>query len=256
MMSDIQNYTQTSEMQSPEDVVASLNEYFECMTSVVHGHRGIVDKYIGDAIMAIWNAPISDPNHIENACRAALVCRQRGEDLAKIFIDDGREPYMTRFGLHTGEAVIGNVGSSDRMQYSAIGAMINLAARLESLNKVYGTYIMVSEHIVQHVSDVFIFRRLDRVVPVGTTHPIDVYELWDERNTPRSEPLLQKNAGWNEALEAYFTGQWQVACAAFGAYAKAYSDDPVAEVFMKRCAHYAEVPPGPDWDGAQWLDRK
>jgi adenylate cyclase len=280
MMTDIQGYTQISEAQAPEEVVAHLNTYFERMTAEIHEHNGIVDKYIGDAIMAVWNAPTEDPYHVENACRAALHCQKMSQILVAEAEAEGREPYITRIGLHTGDAVIGNVGSSDRMQYSAIGAVINLAARLEALNKKYGTTLLVSEHVASMVWDRFLFRCVDRVVPVGTSQPLNIYELVAEKKplqttdedvciSESSAPveevevvedasLLEQISLWQNTMDIYFSQRWSEALDGFLRYQKmvAPAADPVVQVFIERCEIYQEHPPEDGWDGAVWLTSK
>jgi len=260
MMTDIENYTMSSEQQSPEEVVALLNIYFERMTAAIHAHRGIVDKYIGDAVMALWNAPSPDPSHIENACHAALACKACSEALALEFQAKGQAPYVTRIGLHTGDAVVGNVGSSDRMQYSAIGAMINLTSRLEGLNKVYGTRILVSDAIARAVSDRFLCRSIDRVSPVGILQPLMIHELLcsreDAARSGRLPDLERMTEAWHQALALYFQARWDAAADAFAAFQEAYPADPVARVFIGRCHDYRASPPPEDWDGSQVFTRK
>jgi len=260
VMTDIAGYTKATEDKPPEQVVELLNLYFEEMTQVIHSHRGIVDKYIGDAIMAIWNAPIKDPRHIQNACRAILECQEKCDLLAQAFKEKGEAPYLTRFGLHTGDAVIGNVGSSDRMQYSAIGEMVNLTSRLENLNKAYGTHILVSEMVANEIVPEFVVRMVDCVVPVGLSKSIMIYELLGERGVLEAngefEAIQEKCDAWYMALQPYFDGQWFAAMDSFAAYQAKYPEDTLPEVFMKRCMAYQLSPPPEDWDGAQILLEK
>ena len=130
-------------------------------------HQGTIDKFIGDAVMAFWNAPADDPDHVVNACRAVLECLRKNEELNQAFAQEAWPPYRTRFGLHVGEAVVGNVGSSDRMNYTALGATINLAARLEGLNKNYGTQVLVSAAVRARAEHAFVFRSVDEIRPKG-----------------------------------------------------------------------------------------
>lgn len=260
MMSDIAGYTAASEKEPPEKVVQLLNEYFECMTQEIHINRGIVDKYIGDAIMAIWNAPLYDPLHVENACRAVLACKARSDTLAEDFRTRGDAAYTTRFGVHTGDGVIGNVGSSDRMQYSAIGPMINLTSRLEGLNKVYGTHILVSEDVALQVMPQFLARCIDRVVPYGTTQAVMIYELIGERRlleeSGQLDSVERKCSLWLVGLQLYFDANWLEAIAAFGQFHAEFPDDPVVKVFIERCKAYQKSPPPENWGGAQHLREK
>ena len=131
------------------------SRYFAAMSHEIMTHAGTVDKFIGDAIMAIWNAPADDPDHAANACAAALALQRANDRLNAEFEREGWPAYRTRFGLHTGEAVVGNIGSEDRMNYTALGATVNLAARLEGLNKNYGTSILVSSTLRQRAAPDF-----------------------------------------------------------------------------------------------------
>ena len=143
------------------------SRYFAAMSKVIMTHPGTVDKFIGDAIMAIWNAPADDPDHAANACTAALALQRANDRLNAEFEREGWPAYRTRFGLHTGEAVVGNIGSDDRMNYTALGATVNLAARLEGLNKNYGTSILVRSALKQRAAPDFVFRSVDRISPKG-----------------------------------------------------------------------------------------
>jgi adenylate cyclase len=159
------------------------------MTEAIVAHGGTVDKFVGDAIMAIWNAPTEDADHVLHACAAALACRAANRKLNEAFEREGWPAYKTRFGLHTGEALVGIVGSSDRMSYTALGATVNLAARLEPLNKEYGTEILVSEAVAERVAVRFDVRPVDAVRPRGFEEAIRVFELVGVRDDagPRVE---------------------------------------------------------------------
>ena len=139
LFSDVVNFTEITEKADPAQVMKYTSRYFAAMSHEIMTHAGTVDKFIGDAIMAIWNAPADDPDHAANACAAALALQRANDRLNAEFEREGWPAYRTRIGLHTGEAVVGNIGSEDRMNYTALGATVNLAARLEGLNKNYGT---------------------------------------------------------------------------------------------------------------------
>ena len=139
LFTDVADFTAKTEKADPSQVMIYTSRYFAALSEVIMRHHGTVDKFIGDAVMALWNAPADDPDHVANACKAVLACARRNAELNKSFRREGWPAYTTRFGLHVGDAVVGNIGSSDRMNYTALGATINLAARLEGLNKNYGT---------------------------------------------------------------------------------------------------------------------
>jgi adenylate cyclase len=147
------------------------------MTDAVLAQGGTVDKFIGDAVMAFWNAPHAQPDHCELACRAALEARRANEEINRTFEAQGLRPFFTRFGIHVGDAVVGNLGSSERMNYTAIGNVVNLAARLEALSKTYGTQILVSESVYERVKHSFACRFVDTVTAKGMTAETRIYEL-------------------------------------------------------------------------------
>jgi adenylate cyclase len=179
--SDIESFTTASEKLEPEEVMLQLSEYFDAMTHEIMAEQGTVDKFIGDAVMAFWGAPSDVEDPAIRACRAALRCQARLAGLNDHWESEGRPRFNTRIGLHTDDVVVGNVGSSERMNYSAIGDGVNLASRLEGLNKQYGTHIMISEATYQLVKDYFECRLLDEVVVKGKTQSVNVYELLAER---------------------------------------------------------------------------
>jgi len=177
LFSDVVDFTAITEKADPARVMQYTSRYFAAMSHEIMCHSGTVDKFIGDAIMAIWNAPADDPDHAENACAAALALRRANDRLNAEFEREGWPAYRTRIGLHSGEAVVGNIGSEDRMNYTALGATVNLAARLESLNKRYGTSILVSSALKQRAGSRFCFRSVDRISPKGFAEAFEIYEL-------------------------------------------------------------------------------
>jgi adenylate cyclase len=177
LFTDIAGFTAITEKADPEQVMLRTSRYLAVLSAVIMEHGGTVDKFVGDAIMAIWNAPADDSDHVAHACAAVLACREANRRLNLEFESEGWPAYRTRFGLHTGEAVVGTIGSDDRMAYTVLGAAVNLAARLEPLNKEYGTEILVSEAIQRQVSDRFSFRPVDTIQPKGFEARIQVYEL-------------------------------------------------------------------------------
>ena len=177
LFTDIAGFTNITEKADPEQVMIRTSRYLAVLSAVITEHGGTVDKFVGDAIMAIWNAPTDDSDHVAHACSAVLACREANRKLNIEFESEGWPAYRTRFGLHTGEAVVGTIGSSDRMAYTVLGATVNLAARLEPLNKDYGTEIIVSDAIRRQVADRFAFRPIDTITPKGFATSIRIYEL-------------------------------------------------------------------------------
>ncbi len=177
LFTDVVNFTGITENRDPARVMLFTSRYFAALSQAIMAHKGTVDKFIGDAVMGIWNAPVEDADHVANACAAVLACVRANRELNAGFEREGWPAYDTRFGLHCGEAVVGNIGSEDRMNYTALGATVNLAARLEGLNKNYGTSILVSAEVKRRVGDRFFFRSVDRIRPKGFAEAFDIYEL-------------------------------------------------------------------------------
>jgi adenylate cyclase len=260
LFTDIEDFTRRAEGLTPEEVLAELSLYFEAMSRCIHEHGGTVDKFIGDAVMALWNAPMANPNHAIDACRAVLRCRAVNVQLNAEFAGRGHGPVMTRFGLHSGEVVVGNVGSTDRMQYTAIGAEVNLASRVEGLNKRYGTQIIATGAVEAEVRDHFLFRPLDLVVPAGTSHVIPLFELVgaiDEGAADcASAAAVARCCEWRLAIETYRSRRWGEARDRFRDFAACHPADRAAPLYAERCTGFLAVPPPQDWDGAEHYDTK
>ena len=143
---------------------------------MITANRGMIDKYIGDSVMAFWNAPEPDPDHVFHACRAALQAAQASRSLADKWRKRGRPGFRTRFGLHAGPALVGNVGARDRINYTLVGAVANQASRLEGLNKVYGTDILASGEVAGRTADRIVWRPIDRIVAAGMTEAMEIFE--------------------------------------------------------------------------------
>jgi len=177
VFTDVRGFTTIAESADPDILMRQTSRYFSALTEAFLAEGGTVDKYIGDAVMVFWNAPHRQSDHVERACRAVLSGKQANEQLNEQFETEGLPPFVTRFGIHVAEAVVGNLGSSERMEYTALGTAVNLASRLEGLNKEYGTTILVSEQVYSRVQHRFRFRSIDTVVAKGMTTETRVYEL-------------------------------------------------------------------------------
>lgn len=264
LFSDIANFTTMSEGVEAEALARYISLYFEELGGVILNSGGTIDKFIGDAIMAFWNAPIPNPDHEAQACFAALRCRQRSRELNDRWEPIGNEPLRTRFGLHSAEAIVGNIGSSDRMDYTAMGAAVNLASRLEGLNKHFGTEILVSETIAQKCSDRFLFRSVGKVLPKGTLTPVDIFELVglhcdtcaQEKGLAVNERETEYCMWWEKAFALYLERRWDEALKAFSALSAQNGGDPVAEVYIARSKAYLDTPPDDDWTGVEAFQTK
>jgi len=177
VFTDVRDFTTIAESADPDVLMHQTSRYFSVLTEAFLAEAGTVDKFIGDAVMVFWNAPNSQPDHIERACRAVLASKMACEKLNAQFEAEGVKPFYTRFGIHVGEAVVGNLGSTERMNYTALGNTVNLAARLEGLNKQFGTAILVSEGVYLRVQHCFLFRPLDSVIAKGMTKQTRIFEL-------------------------------------------------------------------------------
>jgi adenylate cyclase len=231
--SDIVNFTELTEKADPASVMQYTSRYFAAVSEEIMRHHGTVDKFIGDAIMAIWNAPADDPDHAINACAGALAFLRANDRVNAEFQWEGWPAYKTRCGLHTGQAVVGNVGSVDRMNYTALGATVNLAARLEGLNKNYGTSILVSAALRERAGSRFVFRSVDRISPKGFAEAFDIYELRCERDDQDAADF-EICRDWEIVYAAVRNGPEAAAERELAAFLVKYPDDGVARFYARR----------------------
>jgi len=260
LFTDIEGFTTLSEKMTPEQIMSQTSDYFEYMSLGIQSNRGTIDKFIGDAIMAMWNAPVEDPFHVDNACRGVLAAYHISNDLNQEFIDKGLSPMRTRFGLHTCEVLVGNVGARDRMQYTCLGSGVNLAARIEGLNKFYGTQVLASDTVRRKASSEFLFRRVDIVEAKGTTLPLTIYELMGERGEDAAfyvgADMLKLASKYEQAFDFYLHRDFADALFILDQLAETYPDDAVVAQLREKCTAFRENPPPPGWNGATVLDKK
>ncbi|MCH1570983.1 MAG: CHASE2 domain-containing protein [Longimicrobiales bacterium] len=250
LFSDLSGFTTISEEMEAQDLIALLNEYLNDMTQVVFDENGYLDKYIGDAIMAFWNAPKDVSDHADRAMRAAIFMQRRMDDLNDRWAEraENHEPLKVRIGVHTGEVVVGNVGGEDRFDYSAIGDAVNLAARLEPANKTYDTLNMVSEVTLSAGEGSYRVRELDLIVVKGKEQPIKVFELLElegvELSAQKEDALRHFAAGMAE----YKEHRWEEAREHFERAVQACPDDGPSILYVTRCDEHIADPPPLDWD--------
>jgi len=263
MFTDIVGFTTIADGMDPEQLTQLTSDYFERMTRELMGAGGTIDKYVGDAIMALWNAPSPDDEHAAHACLAALRGRNLSDRIEQDFAQRGWPALRTRFGVNTGEAVLGNVGSSDRMSYTAIGAMVNMASRLEGLNKQYGSQILVTEATRAAGGADFVFRHVDRVLPKGRQVPTDIHELLGLRCAagPSDEPLvlgaddIAWASDWDRLVAAYLDRRFGDAQCLLHSL-RGQRDDVVRELFAQRIAALIAMPVADDWAGVTAYQEK
>lgn len=250
--SDIWGFTGISEKLTPEELVALLNRYLTIMTDIILETGGTVDKFEGDAIIAFWGAPIELDDHAERACSAALQCQNAHIEMNLQLTAEGYPELITRIGLSTGEMVVGNMGSSRRFDYTVMGSTVNLGSRLEGVNKVYGTSIMVPEKTCLEASDAFVFRELDTIRVVGQMIPVNVFELICAKDdlTHSRNKILEC---YSEALKLYRAGRFEDAEQKFSSI-----DDAPSIVMAERCRQLMEKyrDSDKDWDGIFTLSSK
>jgi CheY-like chemotaxis protein/class 3 adenylate cyclase len=248
MFTDLQGFTSISEMLSPKDLVELLNEYLDGMTNILMRHGGTLDKYEGDAIIAFWNAPLSQNMHAIKAVDAALEMQEFSKTLSAKFEKIGRPALKTRIGINTGKVIVGNIGSKKRFNYTVIGDEVNLASRLEGANKLYGTTLMISETTYQQLNDMFLCRELDFLRVKGKQKPVRVYEVIGRRNQSYSEQTFNMLNLYHQGLAAYQEQNWKEGIRCFAAaIAINYEDNP-SITYLERCRFLRDNPPGKNWD--------
>lgn len=240
---DIADFTKWSESTEPEKLVTQLNEYFSAISEIIMKNQGTVDKFEGDAIVAFWNAPLEVENHEELACKTALEAHKTLKELNK----NWTTKIHFRIGINTGEAVIGNLGSKDRFDYTAIGDTVNLASRLEGANKFYKTEIITSGNTATKLTKKFEFRRLDQIRVKGKESAIAIYELLAEKNTLPEKALAIINK-FHQAIEYYRNADWEGSKARFEEVLKHAPEDGPTQTYLARIEELKKNPPK-NWDG-------
>jgi len=251
---DIRGFTSIAEGLSAETLVDLLNHFLGAMTEVVFRHDGMVDKYLGDAIMSVWGAPLPQADHARRACHAALNMVTRLRSLQDDWRQHGWPELGIGIGINSGPMVVGNVGSAQRLSYTVIGDNVNLGSRLEGLNKLYGTEIIASEGTVRAAADTLATRELDMVRVKGKSLPVRIFEiLGPAEERAQWAALVERFAA---GLDAYRQRRWEEAGSAFRAVLELRPADHPAELYIERCREMLATDPGPGWDGVTDIDVK
>ena len=259
LFSDIRSFTSLSEQVGPVETVQMLNEYFGIMVDQIMSNDGILDKYIGDAIMAVFGAPFATGRDADNALTAALNMHMALGHFNQLRLMDGKAPVEIGIGLNTGEVVCGNIGSSRRMDYTVIGDGVNLAARLEGATKTYGAKILISESTVAALQKGYVLREVDLLRVKGKTEPVAVYEALDwtaaypEQAFPNRDAVLHH---FHIGTEYYKGRSFDRAQQSFQKALQLHPGDKVAQLYVDRCAAFIASPPAPDWDGVWTMTTK
>ena len=256
LFSDIRRFTTLTEGLGARGAVSMLNDYFTEMVEVVMRNEGLLDKYIGDSIMAVFGAPLTGPHDADNALKAAIEMAQALRSFNANRLRDGREPLEIGIGISTGEVIAGSVGSVKRMDYTVIGDSVNLAARLESANKYYGTSVLLADSTVAQLRSPGDLRAIDLLRVKGKSRPIAVFEPLGCHRPEIREKLLGGLARFDEARQLYLDRQWRDAARCFETFLERCADDTVARLYLDRCNYFADADPGPDWDGVWTLTQK
>lgn len=251
LFSDIHNFTPLIESLPPEQVMKILYEYLDAMTKIVLKLQGTVDKYVGDMVMAFWGAPLEDEYQADHACVTALQMLQTLKELNLKWSKEHSEPISIRISVNTGAAIVGNVGSSERLNYTALGDSVNLASRLEEANKLYGTRIIITENTVRSLKSSFPIRLLDRVMVRGKREDVKIYELSPENFD--SAELLEYNKKFADAFEYYQQGNWNDALNLFYELWQRFTHDQITKLYIHRCELLIKHKPL-YWDGIWRLD--
>jgi class 3 adenylate cyclase len=246
---DLEGSARIAEALPPDTVRGFQADYLQTMSDRVARERGLLVKTIGDAVMGLWNAPVPLPDHAERACRSALAMLAATRELGATWTGHGVRSVAVRIGVHTGVASVGNFGTSARVEYDARGDSVNLASRLEGLNKAYGTRLLVSDATRGALGDLFVSREIDRVRVVGRAQPVVVHEILCARDDAGAGDAAALVAAWEDGLAAYRRRDFDAALARLGRIDDAHPGDGPTLALAARCRALRDVPPPADWDG-------
>jgi adenylate cyclase len=253
--SDVAGFSTISEKLTPPELVKRLNEYLSEMTDIILSYGGTVDKYEGDAIMAFYGAPHHMDDHAVKACLASIDMKRRLRELQEEWTARGEEPLSARMGMNTGIAVVGNMGSSTRMDYTAMGDSVNLASRLEGVNKHYSTHAMISESTYSKAKDYLEVRKLDRIRVVGKSEPVTIYELLGKKES-LPDRMYEMLEIYDQGLEYFTNREWKKARSVFKKALKVIPDDGPSMTYVDRCGEFMKKPPSKSWDGVYKMKSK
>ncbi|MGA8180173.1 MAG: adenylate/guanylate cyclase domain-containing protein, partial [Desulfobacterales bacterium] len=247
---DLAGFTSYSEIYKPNTMIQILSEYFNEMTEQVFAFEGLLKEYVGDELMAIFGAPLEQEDHAKRACLAALAMRDRLQAMRPVWESMNRPALRARTGINSGTMLVGNVGSKYRFSYGALGDDVNLGSRLEGINKIYGTEMLIGENTAKHVEGSFLLREIDFVRVKGKEKPVRIYELLGPLGTDLPERTQSAYNYYSEGLEAYRSQRWSDAIELFAKGQELYQGDKTFEVMSLRCRINQRQPPQADWDGA------
>ena len=250
LFTDVRGFSTISESLDAQDLVKLLNEYLSEMSNIILDQKGTIDKYEGDAIISFFGAPVEFEDHAFRACLSAVRMKKMETYLNEHFIEAKLAPsvLLTRIGINTGEMVVGNMGTEQKMDYTMMGNSVNLASRLEGVNKQYGTWVLISETTRKEIGDSFLLRKLDRVRVVGINQPVRLFELIDEKNLADAK-LKEAVEIFHGGLELFEKRDWDGAAKVFSEVLKVNPNDGPSAVYIKRCREFKKKNPPVSWDG-------
>jgi len=258
MFCDMRNFTRVSEALSPDDLRALVNRFFSSMTAVIGAHRGTLDKYIGDALMAFWGAPLADAEHAEHAVRAARAMGRALEPLNADLRARGLPDIGVGIGINTGLVCVGDMGSNMRRSYTVMGDAVNLSSRIEALTRHYGVQVLVGEATRQAAGERLAWVEVDRVRVKGKQQSVTLFTPLPEA-APGAPPFDEEMRLWVLALGAYRLQHWDEAQAAIDGLCSRFPTSPLNTLYRQlaeRIAQHRRSPPPPDWDGVHTFDSK
>jgi len=250
IFTDVRGFSGIAEKLPPEKLVDLLNHYLSTMSDVILEQKGTIDKYEGDAIIAFFGAPLELPDHAIRACTAAVIMKRFEDDVNQYVMENSISPtpLLTRIGINSGDMVVGNMGTQKKMNYTIISNAVNLAARLEGVNKQYGTWILATEDTIKETANQFLTRRLDRIRVVGINEPVQIHEVLETlEHAP--EALQHKVFLFHKALNLFEGRHWKNAEQGFFHILEQFPDDGPSSLYLDRCRQFITHEPLPDWDG-------
>ncbi|MCK5362881.1 MAG: adenylate/guanylate cyclase domain-containing protein, partial [Gammaproteobacteria bacterium] len=247
MFCDVHNFSAISEQLEPKELAELLNTLFTPLTRILYKHHGIIDKYMGDAIMAFWGAPLPDPHHASNAVAAAFEMQEAVQELMPGFQERGWPRIKVGIGINTGVVSVGNMGSEYRVAYTVIGDAVNLASRLQELTRIYSARIIVGE-ATRRACTIVTYRELGLVQVKGKNELARIYEPSNPEMDPHST-LVTKLHRHNEALHHYYDREWEAAAKIFRKLKDDQPEDPLYDYYLKRIDEFKDDPPPPEWQG-------
>jgi class 3 adenylate cyclase len=257
LFSDIKGFTGIAEMLTPNHLVDLLNHYLSTLSDIILEEKGTIDKYQGDSIVSFFGAPLELDDHALRACTAGIMMKRIENDVNKYVLEKGisPSPLLTRIGINTGEMVVGNMGTQKKMNYTIISNAVNLASRLEGVNKVYGTWILAADSTVQETKGKLLTRRLDCVKVVGINETVRIHEIL-ELKADATDALFEQIYLFHKAMDLFEARNWKDAEAAFNQVLKLFPNDGPSKHFTERCRQYTEFPPPANWDGTFIITEK